>query len=138
MNTSRNVLESLSILQECVVVIVNSKCPCTITESQLKEMKENLNPCPAELFASIFHSFEAGIADTVRYYKYILLIYSFISFFFGKNMFYFLEDGLAMHYNLDSDWHLVCNSVLVLLLMNTSVIYMTSVTAQLTLCCPIL
>ena len=111
MNTSRNVLESLSILQECVVVVVNSKCPCTFTESQLKEMKDNFNLCPAELFASIFHAFEAGIVDTVRY----ILLNSFISVF-GKNMFYFLKYSLAMHYNLDSDCHLVSNSVLLLLL----------------------
>ena len=27
------------------------------------------NPCAAELFATIFHSFEAGIADTISSFK---------------------------------------------------------------------
>ena len=30
-----------------------------------------INPCTAELFVSIFHSFEAGIADAISSFKWI-------------------------------------------------------------------
>ena len=31
----------------------------------------NVNPCAAELFVSIFHSFEAGIADAISSFKWM-------------------------------------------------------------------
>ena len=100
MNTSRNVLESLSILQECVVVIVNSKCPCTITKSQLKEMKDNLT---IVLLNCLLLFFIHSKLELPTQYATISISssYNLLYLFFGKNMFYFLTDSLAMHYNLD-------------------------------------
>ena len=33
------------------------------------ELLDNINPCAAEVFVSIFHSFEAGIANTISSFK---------------------------------------------------------------------
>ena len=36
--------------------------------------KLNLNPCPAELFRIIFHSFKAGIANAISSFKIFLFM----------------------------------------------------------------
>ena len=40
-----------------------------INEVKIRSIQSSLNPCPAELFQIIFHSFEAGIANAISSFK---------------------------------------------------------------------
>ena len=71
------ILEMQTSLKYIIIIVILSKWSDvhSLSTFQAPMVSRNtfwikFNPCPAELFASIFHSFEAGIAKSISSYLY--------------------------------------------------------------------